>query len=71
MRDYRCYYCNSQLITSGSNMPDEIPFYVSEYCHIVNHMICANPTCECEHIEEVDITDKLIYFGPLKNIERL
>lgn len=52
-------------------MPDEIHFYVSEYCHIVNHMICTNPTCECEYIEEVDITDKLIYFGPLKNIERL
>lgn len=71
MRDYRCYYCNSQLLTLRSNMPDEMHFYVSDNCHIVNNMICINPECECEHIEEIDINDGLIYFGPLNNIERL
>jgi hypothetical protein len=48
-------------------MPDEIHYNVSSYCHIINQMLCTNPECEAKHIEEIDINDNLIFFGPLED----
>lgn len=67
MKEYRCYYCNSEVFCPGSNMPDEIHYNVSSYCHIINQMLCTNPECEAKHIEEIDINDNLIFFGPLED----
>lgn len=71
MKKYHCYYCNSEVYASSSWMTNEIPYPVSDYCHISTEFICSNLDCETIHIEIVDINDNLLYFGPLKNEEGL
>ncbi|MFR9068764.1 MAG: hypothetical protein ACLVIU_00110 [Paraclostridium sp.] len=71
MEKYRCYYCNSGVFCTGSKMPDEIHYNVSSHCHIINQMLCTNIDCQAEHIEETDIDNNLIFFGPLETEEGL
>ena len=71
MENYHCYNCCYKLRSDNSDIKDDTNYKVSQHCHIVTEYICCNPDCELLHIEEKDIDDNLIYFGPFYKEERL
>lgn len=71
MKNYYCYNCYYELRPDNSDDKDDAQYIVSEHCHIVTEYVCDNPDCKLLHIEEKDIEDNIIYFGPFYKEERL
>lgn len=68
---YYCYNCHSELRCDHSDIKVDTPYTTCQHCHISTEYVCNNPNCKLLHIEEKDIEDNLIYFGPFYKEERL
>lgn len=71
MQNYYCYNCHCLLRADNSEDKNDVNYITSMHSHIVTEYVCDNLNCTLLHIEEKDIEDNLIYFGPFYEEKRL